>query len=359
MTMDSLRSQVRAGQSCDAVVWLGIGPCLIRVASNAPEVAAYLTGYFRPLLAEAGEPQVFVDALQMPEPALDLDFFDWPRAPGKVGRKDSFVDFPDGRVCRKVRTGMQYLLGERERLIFGPCLDNLNQVVNFIVSQYISWLLRDGSVLCHAAGVVDRGRGLGIAGLSGGGKSTLALRLLSRGLSFASNDRLLVRRGTDGVDMAGVPKMPRVNPGTLLNNPDLVPLLPKARAEQLRRLPSAELWDLEEKYDVMVSDIFGADRFQWRAPLAAFCVLNWERASRAPVVLEPTSLAARPDLLGAVTKSPGVFHTRPDGRPWRGRLVPGPYLETFASVPLYEIRGGVDFDAAADTCLRVLRGGSQ
>ena len=60
-------------------------------------------------------------------------------------------------------------------------------------------------------------RGIGIAARAGAGKSTLALHLLSSGLSFVSNDRLLIKAGASGPELAGIPKMPRVNPGTLLN----------------------------------------------------------------------------------------------------------------------------------------------
>ncbi len=354
MNISSLSERVRAGTSCDEELWLAIGVCRVRFRSNEPRLCAYLKEYFAPLLGAPGTPQVAVDALEMAEPDLGLAYVDWPRDPGKVGRKDSFLDLPDGRACRKVRTGMQYLLGDEERLIYGPCLKNKNQVVNFIISQYITWLLRDGSVLCHAAGVVRDGRGFAVAGLSGGGKSTLALRLLSRGLDFCSNDRLLVRGRDGGATMAGVPKMPRVNPGTLLHNPDLAGVLPAARAEVLRKLPNAELWDLEEKYDVMVADVFGPTRFAWQAPLKVFCVLNWERGGSAPVRLVPASFADRPDLLGAVMKSPGVFHTGRDGQPWRGKVTAPPYIEAFSDVRVFEVTGGVDFDAAADACLRVL-----
>lgn len=354
MLLETLSAQLRAGRACNAELWLQAGACRLRLRSNSPQVRDALRAYFAPLLAEPGEPQVAVDALQMPEPALGLAYRDWPRDPGKVGRKDTYIDLADGRACRKVRTGMQYLLGKEERLIFGPCLDHLNQVVNFVISQYITWLLRAGAVLCHASGVVDAGRGLGMAGFSGGGKSTLALRLLSRGLQFCSNDRLLVR-AAEGVQMAGVPKMPRVNPGTLLHNPDLRGILPAEREAELRQLPAAELWDLEEKYDVMVAEVFGADRCNWQAPLRAFCVLNWQRGGSDPVVLQPARFEERPDLLAAVVKPPGVFHTRADGQPWLGGHDPARYLQAFAGVPLYEVRGGVDFDAAADACLRLLR----
>ena len=107
-------------------------------------------------------------------------------------------------------------------------------------------------MLCHAAGVVVAGNGMAIAGMSGGGKSTLALHLLGTGAAFCSNDRLLVRSAGSGARMTGVAKQPRINPGTALNNPRLESVLSSERRSELARIEESELWDLEEKYDVDV-----------------------------------------------------------------------------------------------------------
>jgi len=209
---------------------LEFGGCLILVLSNSEELLASLREYFGDLVqpgaghaADAADVQI--RALEAAPPDFGYAFREWPREAGKAGQKEQFFDLRDGRVVFKVRTGMQFLLGRSDLVAVGPCLANSNQIINFINSQCISERLHEGWSLCHASGVARPSplgaRGIGIAARAGAGKSTLALHLMSSGLCFLSNDRLLIKDTGHGAEMAGIPKMPRVNPGTLLNNPDL------------------------------------------------------------------------------------------------------------------------------------------
>ncbi|HER27478.1 MAG TPA: HprK-related kinase B, partial [Rhodospirillales bacterium] len=119
-----LSKRVRAGTTTNHGLDLRFGDCRLRVRVNSQELAKRLCQYFAPFL-DAGlndHPDLVIDALEMPEPDLGIDFMAWPRDPGKPGRKDSFIDLADGRACRKVKTTLQYLMSENERLIFGPCL---------------------------------------------------------------------------------------------------------------------------------------------------------------------------------------------------------------------------------------------
>jgi HprK-related kinase B len=334
-----------------------VGSCRIDIESNSTALVGGLERYFEPFLAqEGGEPDIRVTAIQAEPPAFPVHFEEWKREPGKR-RKEEFADVEGGRIVRKVRTGMVFLVGARDQLAVGDCLRNDNQVVNFVNFQYTSWLLERGFVLCHAAGVVRDGRGLAIAASSGGGKSTLALHLMSCGLDFASNDRLLVRHFPEGARMSGIPKLPRINPGTILGNPDLRPMLPGDRKRELEEVEEDELWELEEKYDVMIDEVFGERRIELEAPLEAFLVLNWERESAEPMRIRRVDLGERRDLLRAIMKPAGPFHV-PEGRPVRrADLLPAPekYLEQLVGVAAYEASGRVDFEAAAALCLaRVL-----
>jgi HprK-related kinase B len=323
----------------------------VAVHSNAPALIDWLTAYYHGHEAAAeDQPDFTVTALEMAPPAFDVTFQHWPRDGGKVGPKDTFVELDGGRLVRKVRTGMQFLVagnqGHATCLAFGPCLDNPNQVVNFINAQFIGHLLRQDWVLCHAAGVCGHGTGLALAGLSGGGKSTLALHLVSQGLDFVSNDRLLVRRQGTTTVMSGVPKHPRINPGTILNNPDLAPAMPEERRAALADLPVDELWPLEEKYDADIEALYGAGRVRLFSAVHGLIILNWTRGGDAPTRLQPVALAERADLLGAVMKNPGPFHLWPAGTP----LDPAPYLRHLHGVPTYEMTGRVDFAAATRLC---------
>jgi HprK-related kinase B len=262
----------------------------------------------------------------------------------------------------KVRTQMQFLLGREDLVAVGPCLANNNQIINFINSQCISQRLHEGWSLCHAAGVAVRmprggGRGIGIAARAGAGKSTLALHLISSGLSFVSNDRLLIKQTEGGAEMAGIPKMPRVNPGTLLNNPDLHGILPPKRQRELEQLPRERIWDLEEKYDVLVDKVYGKDRTLYRADLVGLVILNWSwKDSSAQTRFQPVELAARRDLLELVMKSPGVFHRDPSGRSASESARPGPdaYLEAVRQTRVWEATGCPEFDLGVSFCRRLL-----
>lgn len=286
-----------------------------------------------------------VRAHQMAPPELGLAYREWPREPGKRLGKEAFCDLADGRAVLKIRTGMQFLVGPGLRVACGDCLANPNQVVNFIDFQYMAWLMNQGLALCHAAGVTRAGRGLGLAGLAGGGKSTLALHLISAGFRFTSNDRLLVGPRADGHVMKGIPKHPRINPGTALANPDLVSILSPARRRALEQLPRDALWSLEEKYDAEIDRLFGPGRIAMEAPLDAFLVLAWSHRDPAPPRFTRIDLETRPDLLEAIMKAPGPFFL-PDAGPWPQGYEPPDasfYLERMRGLPVWVAEGGVEF----------------
>jgi HprK-related kinase B len=357
ITIAALASDLLKAYKPAQELWLDVDGLAVHVRSNSGPLCDELSLYFADLvIPPSAREDICITALEAEPPRFPLEFEDWPREAGKVRKKERYADAPDGRVVYKTRTGMQFLLSRDELVAVGPCRENQNQVINFIASQYVGRRLHEGWSLCHAAGVALHGQGIGIAARAGAGKSTLALHLLRSGLSFISNDRLLIRQSGALSELAGVPKMPRVNPGTLLNNPDLTDILPPERRAELERMDPAELWQLEEKYDVMVRDVYGPGRCLYRAPLRALIVLNWGRAASAPTELERVELGERLDLLELVMKSPGVFHRNGHGleaaEAWRPD--PEPYVRALAGVPVYEAKGRADFDVGVGFCRRLL-----
>ena len=334
------------------------GGLSVLVESNSVALVDALVAYFRPFLRDwtqaVGEPRtgLVVTALEAETPRFNLSYRDWPRDPGKLYLKERIADLAGGRVVQKVRTGMHFLVGGSMRVAVGPCLANANQVINFIVTQYIDHYLRQGWQLCHAAAVSTGGRGLALAGIAGAGKSTLALHLLGKGLAFLSNDRVLVRAGSEGVRQAGVPKLPRINPGTAMHQQELHGVLPAARRAELQKLESNALWTLEEKYDVDLDLAFGPGRLARTSALAGLVLLTWRRDESGPPQLRRAELDSRPDLLTAVAKNPGPFHLGS-----RGAFVAPMathHLQHLSRVPLFEITGGVDFERACSMCLEIL-----
>lgn len=339
---------------CDDTLYLGLGDCTLRLRSNSTELIAKLSDYFGHVAVPAAEPDLDVVAIEREPTDLGLEFVDWKREPGKTGRKDAYFDLPDGRLVRKVRTGMLFLQSESRCIAAGPCLRYDNQVINFINAQYMNWLQQRGWMICHAAGLVRNGRAFGIAGFSGGGKSTLMLHLLDhRSVSYLTNDRLFVRQEADGPVAVGIPKLPRVNPGTIVHNRTLHSLIPADERRELLQLPAEELWELEDKYDVHVDRLYGPGRIIPRAPLAGFLVLNWKRDAAGGLELHEVDLGSRRDLLGAIMKSPGPFYQYADGSFHQDDMPfdEQAYLDALRDVSVYEARGRIDFERLTDLCL--------
>ena len=277
---------------CADELYLALSECVLRLRSNSSELLAGLADYFSHVASDAMTPDVDIIAIERDAPELGIDFIDWKREPGKTGRKDSYADLPGGRLIRKVRTGMVFLQGESRRIAAGPCRKYDNQVINFINTQYMNWLQNRGWLIGHAAGLVYRGKGLGVAGFSGGGKSTLMLHLLGNDeVSYLTNDRLFMHAGSGRVLARGIPKLPRINPGTIVHNQKLHSLIPARQREALLQLPGAELWELEEKYDVDIDRLYGPGRVKSEAPLAALLILDWQRDGDRELQVEQVNLA--------------------------------------------------------------------
>jgi len=262
-------------------------------------------------------------------------------------------------VVHKLRTGMWFLFGRDQHLAIGPCREHPNQIVNFVSSRMIDRALHHGALLGHAAAVchVQQGaalpRAIAIAGFSGMGKSTLALRLMNdRRLDFLSNDRVMIyprREGTPAI-LEGVPKHPRINPGTILHNRDLAPMLSTEARAQFERLTPDELWQLEHKHDAVIRECFPQQRFFLRAELVGLVLLDWHH-DRRPTSATRIDLARHRELLPALIKEPGLFH-RPD--PGELAATEDRYLEALAALPILALSGGIDLDLGRAAALELL-----
>ncbi len=346
---DDYAAQLTGGQTLLAqTVDLCLDGLNIRLRSNSGALLDGLQTYFSHVTGPLETADIEVIAIECPAPELAVDFVDWKREPGKSGRKDSYHDVPQGRLVRKVRTGMVFLQSEQWRIAAGPCVEYDNQVINFINAQYMNWLQQNDWLICHAAALTHRGRAFGLAGFSGGGKSTLMLHALENpAFSYLTNDRLFIKAHDGKVQCRGIPKLPRVNPGTIVNNRRLQALVTEDERARLLALPRDELWDIEDKYDVMIDKVYGDERIATSAPLAGFIVLNWRRDSDQPARLQAIDINERRDLLAAIMKSPGPFYQYADGHFFDDQttLDATPYLDALNGVPVYEVSGGIDFES--------------
>jgi HprK-related kinase B len=349
ITLTGLVHRVSAGIATPHQVNLSMGDCSFRVLTNSENLLQELTTYFAPFLNLRTRADICITALQAEVPELGLSFKVKQPDPGKTKIKEEWADVPGGRVIRKRLTGMHFLFGSGENLAIGDCEANPNQVVNFINNRFIERKLNEGCLLAHAAGVAVCENGMAMAGFSGMGKSTLALHLVSKGVTFVSNDRLMIRPGSPCPVMFGVAKHPRINPGTALHNPDLAGIVSPEDASRFQNLPPEELWALEHKYDALIDQLFGPDRFILHCPMRFLALLNWRRDG-SPTRIEEIDITRRHDLLQAFMKDTGLFFLSENAY----APTAADYATALGGCRVFEISGGVDFDQAADGCLRLL-----
>lgn len=272
--------------------------------------------------------------------------------PGKSRVKEHYIDVGENRIVRKIQTGVHLAYLGAERVCCGPLTDNPNQVVNFVNNQFLDLLLAEQGELFHAAGVCHGSDGLGLAGQSGKGKSTLALRLVAQGLDLVSNDRLVVHPGAP-LSMCGIPKYPRINPGTIVNQEALLPLATEEDLARYRAMPIDDLWELEEKYDAFIEPCFPGSTFRLGASMSMFVLIDWDRHAAGPFELNEVRPADVGNLIDTVMKSPGILLPRAGRR--IGRAQRENYAQLLEDTRLFVLSGGVDFDGAAAAIASQLR----
>ncbi|WP_415719690.1 HprK-related kinase B [Maridesulfovibrio sp.] len=355
ITKSAIVEKYRTEFPAKEAIFIDFGGCVIETRVNSSELLADLTNYFKEFLIDAENGDIMVTAHECPKTDLGLEYTVKQPDPGKTKIKEEFYNLPDGRVVYKRLTGMVFVFGNGDNIAIGPCIENSNQVINFINNRFIEYKLNKGSFLGHAAGVIENGRGIAMAGFSGMGKSTLALHLMSRGTTFVSNDRVMAEDNGDSLTMYGVAKQPRINPGTALNNPDLSCIVSPADKEKFMSMPKEELWELEHKYDALIDECYGQGKFILKAPLSGLVILNWQR-DNSETIVKVVDPKERKDLLPAFMKGTGLFYL-PDSPEKENDPGVDAYADLLSKTTLIEISGGVDFDKAADVCLKFMKEG--
>lgn len=333
-------------------LFVRVGDCIIELRTSSRRLSELLAGYYRAILTGSVDtPDIRITAIEAEPWIGSARWKTRPLEAGKTKIKEEYLDVAGGRLVRKCSTGLLFFFDGRRHIALGPCADYFNQVASFIASRHIQWMLDRGCLPCHSAGVSLKGLGLAISGLSGRGKSTLALHAMQRGLDFVSNDRVLIRAESAGTMMHGVPKMPRVNPGTLLSIPSLKHLLDEEHRKTYEETSMEDLWITEHKHDVLIDDCFGPGRLASSAKMEGILVLTWDR-STSPMSFEEVDLAERPDLLEAIVKPPGTFFLKDSQRSYS--FEHADYSKALEGVTVLEVRGGVDFARAAEECAHFL-----
>jgi HprK-related kinase B len=335
-------------------LYLRVDAYIIEVISNSPALIARLQNYYAYFQTRAQKNHITVFAMQGPR--VKVPFKLKPRKRELKGKKikEAYTDCAQGRLVRKIRTGMVMVMDGTDNFVIGPCIGNLNQVVNFINNRYIEMILRKKCLLMHCAGVAKRNKGVALCGSSGAGKSTLALHLLQKNIDFISNDRLMVQLRKKGLTMYGVPKYPRVNPGTLINDRRLWSLIPPRQHKILRQMPLQTLWSFEEKYDVFLHEHFEDTDFRLKSSLQSVIILNWKNNQKSTMI-KKVDITRRKDLYPCFMKDPGIFYQPAKETDLQTLTSPDTYTRFLRKCAVYEISGGIDFPRAKDFCLQLLR----
>lgn len=336
-------------------IYLAIGGFTLTIVSNSARLLNNLKIYFADTLNPLAQSDYQLIALESKSLALDLPFVDWTREAGKVGRKDAYYDLDGARLVRKVRTGMLFLQSETLRVAVGPCVECESQLINFINTQYMTWLQRRDWIICHAAGLVHAQTGIAIAGLSGCGKSTLMLHLMNHPDSaYVSNDRLFIKHKNQQTQMKGIPKFPRINPGTIVDNPRLHALLDSAELARYQSITQDELWNIEAKLDVPIKQIYGHQQTLSSHPLAYFIVLHWHHQSTQKLKIQMVNPKDDPAVLKALMKPSGPFYQFSDGAFQQDSVdfKLEMYLAALEGVKVYQVSGQIDFQQMATICLQ-------
>ncbi len=348
-----MAEQLLSREKTDHRLLLRFHRCHLELLCNRAEMRERLGAYFRTFVRPPGEADITVALLEGDVPFEDMELLEHrsasPSRPGKPP-KEAYAELEGGRLVRKLKSGMTFLFGSGINIAAGPCLKNLNQVINFVINRYIQWMVDRGCLLLHASGVSFGGKGIAVCGEAGTGKSTLALRLMEEGALFLSNDRLLLRPEERGLWLYGLAKQPRINPGTALNIGSVNALLPREKMERWLGMDGDELWGLEEKMDVDIRGTYGEGRVETDpVPLSAIIVLRWSRGG-GEARFTRVSPRERPDILGSCLKSPGVFYLG-SRDPWG--MADGDLAEMLKGTPLLLAEGGIDFDGAVRECLEL------
>jgi HprK-related kinase B len=313
--------------------------CTVTVEAEDAGIIARLRRYFGDFAEDpkAGDrPRTLLRVIEEDPTAPEEGLIPWTEK-----GKDAFLDLPTGRFVRKMRTGVTISIQEdfwsSIWTMRGPVNRNFSQVVNMIGNIFGLHLMDRGGAMIHASAVTDgQGRALAIMAQSGMGKSSVAVRLMEQGFDFISNDRVILEPplGAANIIAHGLPKLPRVNPGTLLDGENTRVVLDAAKRDRYEALPREELWQVEDKYDLEVDRVLGR-RWMLYGELKAALVLNWRHGGEGIRLQKLTPDQALAELRH-VRKDFGVFDVRLVSRS------DAALADTARRVAIYRVTGQAD-----------------
>lgn len=308
---------------------LRFGDVVVAVNAEDDRLRERLASYFRGFGANEGalgKPDVKIDASALHSDVALIEF-----APWDARGKDSYADVVGRRFIRKDRTGVLISVNKRHWTIEGDLSRNFSQFVNLVGTAYGLTVLDRGGAMLHASAVTRDGCSLAFIGNSGSGKSSTAVRLLELGFDFLSNDRLILEARPKTIIAYGVPKLPRVNPGTLLSGRRTRSLLDTSKRQRYQQLAPEQLRAVEDKYDLDVGAILGS-RWELTSQLGCAIVLAWTPGGQG-LSFQRLDADQALEAMRATAKSFGAFDRRLSERK------DDALLTAAKRVPVYRVTG--------------------
>ena len=339
--------------SCTAHLLLPFQELTLQIWADNPRITECLKRYYSGLTADTPTENQPVQTVFLIDQKANTQGINWTpvkrnKSTSPLGLKEAYWDTAEGRWIHKVRTGMVFLQTLEAPLAMGELSRHFSQVVNFINNQFLNVQQRGGYLLGHASAFTVDGEATAITASSGGGKSTLMLKALeSPGARFLSNDRILFKPQPEGcaTEVLGVAKHPRVNPGTLVSSARLAGLLSAAERERYGQMPTAQLWDVEHKYDVLIPALYGDDKTALSGKLSTLVLLDWSLEATTPTELSRVDIEQTPEALEGLRKGHGPFFQCSDGHfPPEQAPSCDVYARQLKGVKVLRLSGEVDFE---------------
>jgi HprK-related kinase B len=108
-----------------------------------------------------------------------------------------------------------------------------------------------------------------------------------------------------------------------------------------------ELWNIEQKYDVLIPQCYGGKKISLSGTLKNLILLDWSLNSSEQTELNPVNIEQQPGVLDGLRKNPGPFFQDVDGQFPDATAQPCEYYaDHLKGVRVFQLTGKTDFDRA-------------